>query len=276
MNRKNTHTFVIVLFTALILFLSFYNASAETRQLRILHMNDFHGCAMGQKLLGSEEIQGGVSSLATLVTKLRQEKPTLLLAAGDMIQGNTWTNLFQGRPVIEIMNAMRFDAMALGNHEFDFGQRVLRERISEARFSILGANVTGIPELKPYIIKTLGGARVGIIGVVTEDAPTATHPSNVAGLTFLSVPETVAKYVKLLRSDVDIIVVLSHIGFNADMNLANTVKGIDVIVGGHTHTKNEKPMRIGETIIVQAWEHGLALGVLDLTIQDGKVIESNG
>jgi 2',3'-cyclic-nucleotide 2'-phosphodiesterase (5'-nucleotidase family) len=102
---------------------------------------------------------------------LRKEKPSLLLAAGDMVQGNTWSNLFEGKPVIEVMNAMRFDAMVVGNHEFDFGKTVLTERIREANFPVLGANVTGLDVLRPYTVKVVDGIRVGIIGVVTERNP---------------------------------------------------------------------------------------------------------
>ena len=79
-----------------------------------------------------------------------------------------------------------------------------------------------------------------------------------------------------MRNEVDLVVVLSHIGFYADQRLAETVKGVDVIVGGHSHTKISKPVRVGETLIVQAWEHGKVLGVLDLTIENGRVIKWDG
>ena len=266
---------LVFLLCSCLSFFFFSSPHAQTQELRILYVNDFHGFAEPEKLPGKDEPQGGIAYLASLTDKLGKEKPALLLAAGDMIQGNTWANLFQGKPVIEVMNAMGFDAMVVGNHEFDFGQDVLKERIHEAKFSVLGANVQGLPELKPYVIKDVAGLKIAIIGVVTEDTLVATHPKNVAGLTFLSVSETIEKYVKELRSKVDLIIVLSHIGYSADMMLAHKMKGIDVIVGGHSHTKTDKHMLIGETIIVQAWEHGLVLGVLDLKIKDGKVIEAN-
>ena len=219
---------------------------------------------------------GGIPYLATKVHELRKEKPTLLLSAGDMIQGNNWANLFQGESVIEWMNEMRFDAMVLGNHEFDFGQEVLKKRISEARFSVLGANIEGLDHLKPYVIKELKGIKVAIIGIVTEDVPLSTHPRNVASLRFLSPIETVGKYIEELKKKADVMVVLSHIGHPADRSLAQRVKGINVIVGGHSHTKITKPVSIGNMIIVQAWEHGKALGVLDLTVKDGKIIGFEG
>jgi 2',3'-cyclic-nucleotide 2'-phosphodiesterase (5'-nucleotidase family) len=249
---------------------------AGTLDLRILHVNDFHGFAEAYQPLDSREPLGGLAYLAGKVNALRREKPTLLLAAGDMIQGNNWANLSRGASVIEAMNAMRFDAMVLGNHEFDFGQEELNKRLSEAAFPVLGANVERLDRLKPYVIREIGGVRVGIIGIVTEETPVATHPRNVSGLAFLSAAETVEKKLAEMKNRADIVIVLSHIGHAADRALAEKVKGIDVIVGGHSHTRVLKPVRIGDTLIVQAWEHGKALGVLDLAIRKGKVVGHDG
>ena len=251
-----------------------YGDQKEIKELRILHVNDFHGYALERKAFGSDEVVGGIAFLAERAEVLRKEKPTLLLAAGDMIQGSNWANLFQGKSVIEVMNLMRFDAMVVGNHEFDFGQAVLAKRISEAKFPVLGANVEGLPGLKPYVIKEVDGIKVAVIGVVTLDTPVTTHPKNITGLKFFSPRATVEKYVKELRNKVDVVVVLSHVGLNSDMLIAERVKGIDVIVGGHTHTKLDSYMPIGKTVIVQAWEHGSALGVLDLTVRHGTVVHA--
>ena len=119
----------VVLYLLLVFYLSI-PVHAQSFDLRILHMNDFHGFAEPYKPLGSRQLLGGMAHLAGRAKDLRSEKPTLLLAAGDMIQGNNWANLSQGESVIELMNAMQFDAMVLGNHEFDFGQAELKKRIS--------------------------------------------------------------------------------------------------------------------------------------------------
>jgi len=298
---------IIAHFILFLLSLSF--AYGEPVEIRILHVNDFHGFAEPYKPFGSKELLGGIAYLAGKAKELRKEKPSLLLAAGDMIQGNNWANLSHGKSVIELMNEMGFDAMVLGNHEFDFGQDVLREKISEAKFPVLGANVEGLPNLKSYIVKNLEGVRIGIIGVVTEDVPISTHPRNVTGLKFMSPIETSEKYIGELKNRVDLIIILSHMGYPVDRTLAervnpvrkegtlispsirnehfflhprnkwggsNGVKGIDVIVGGHSHTKIERPVKVGNTIIVQAWEHAKVLGVLDLTVEDGKMIGFEG
>ncbi|MBI4643848.1 MAG: 5'-nucleotidase C-terminal domain-containing protein [Deltaproteobacteria bacterium] len=262
-------TFLTILFLA--------PAQAREVSLRILYVNDFHGFAEPYKPVGSQESLGGVSYLAAEVNKLRKEKPALLLAAGDMIQGHSWANLFRGKSSIALMNLMRFDAMVVGNHEFDFGQDVLKKRIAEARFPVLGANVEGFKDgLKPYVIKEIQGMKVAIIGVVTPDTPQATHPKNVAGLKFLPPAEVVEKYLPALKKQADLIIVLSHIGYQADRDLAARAPGIGVIVGGHSHTKLLEPTVINQTIIVQAWEHAKALGVLDLTVEDGKLKSFQG
>jgi len=248
----------------------------EEFQIRILHINDFHGFAEPYKPFGSNEEVGGIAYLAAKVEELRKERPSLLLSAGDMIQGNNWANLFQGESIIELMNEMRFGAMVVGNHEFDFGQEVLKKRIAEAQFPVLGANVEGLDILKSYVIKEVKGIKIVIIGVVTEDVLVSTHPKNVANLKFFSPIDTIERYMKDLRKRVDFVIVLSHIGHPVDLVLAEKVKGIDVIVGGHSHTKVLKPVSVGNTLIVQAWEHAKALGVLDLTIKDQKIIGYNG
>ncbi|NWG02204.1 MAG: 5'-nucleotidase C-terminal domain-containing protein [Syntrophaceae bacterium] len=251
-------------------------AHGQPVEIRILHINDFHGFAESYQPIGSDEPLGGIAYLAHRANELRKEKPTLLLCAGDMIQGHHWANLFQGESVIELMNQMKFDAMVLGNHEFDFGQEVLQKRISEAMFPMLGANVKGLNGLKPFIVREVKGLKIGIIGIVTEETPISTHPQNVEGLQFLSSMEVVGEYISDLKNRVDFIVVLSHIGYSNDRRLAENIQGINLIVGGHSHTKLNRPVMIGETILVQAWEHGKALGVLDLALEHGKIAKYEG
>ncbi len=250
-------------------------AEAAPVSLRILYVNDFHGFAEPIKQMHGKPPLGGVAYLAGAVDRARQQQPSLLLAAGDMIQGNAWANLFKGQSVIDVMNAMKFDAMVVGNHEFNFGTEALQARIAQANFPILGANVEGLPSLKPYVVKELNGVKIGIIGVVTQDSVN-TDPKNIAGLKFTNPENAIRKYLPELRRQADIIVVLSHCGYPVDRELAAAVPGIDVIVGGHTHTKLLHPEEVGHTIIVQAWEHAKDLGILDLEVADGKIVKFQG
>ncbi len=251
-------------------------ALAQDGELRLLHVNDFHGFAEPYRPLGSLELKGGAAYLAFQAKRLRAEKPSLLLAAGDMIQGDNWANLFQGASVMELLNAMGFDAMVVGNHEFDFGQAILKQRLSEAKFPVLGANVRGLPGLKPYVVKEVGGLKVALLGVITPDTAVSTHPQNVLGLSFLSPEAAVREFLPRLRAEADLVVVLSHLGFAEDRKLAQRVPGLAVIVGGHSHTRLEQPVKVNDTIIVQAFEHGKFLGVLDLTVRQGKVTQARG
>jgi len=266
----------VIIFFLVWALLSIPAADGGQTELRILYVNDFHGFAEPHQPVGAVEPLGGVAYLAGKVDRLRRGRPTLLLAGGDMTQGNNWANFFKGASSIELMNAMKFDALVVGNHEFDYGVGVLKKRISQARFPVLGANVQGLSAVKPYVIKKFPGLRVAIIGVVTQDTPVTTHPRNVVGLKFLNPDDTVAGYLEKLKNQADIFIVLTHLGHPVDRMMAVKVKGIDVIVGGHSHTKVMKPAVAGNTLVVQAWEHAKALGVLDLTIQDRKIVKYDG
>jgi 5'-nucleotidase/UDP-sugar diphosphatase len=265
-----------IIFLALLLMASLApGAQATPVSIRILYVNDFHGYAEPIRHPEREAARGGIAYLAGAVDRARRQQPSLLLAAGDMIQGNAWANLFQGKSVIDVMNAMEFDAMVVGNHEFNFGPKVLQERVAQATFPVLGANVEGLPALKPYVIKKLDGITIGIIGVVTQESVN-TDPKNITGLTFTSPERALCKYLPELKRQADLIIVLSHCGYPVDRELAAAVPGIDVIVGGHTHTKLTQPEEVGHTIIVQAWEHAKALGVLDLQVDHGKIVKFQG
>lgn len=253
-------------------------AQAAPGRIRILYANDFHGFAEPYRPAGSQELVGGIAYLSGKIDELRGDKsiPTFLLSAGDMIQGHLWTNLNQGKATIDLMNYMKFDAMVAGNHEFDFGQTALKERITQANFPVLGANVTGLSALKPYVIKTVGGIRVGILGIVTEQVPILTHPDNIVGLSFIKPVEICRRTIDEVRKQSDVVIALTHIGFEEDRLLAEQCSGIDAIIGGHSHTKVAEPPMIGGVIVLQAWEHAKSLGVLDLTIEDGRTTKKHG
>jgi len=245
-------------------------ALATAESLTILHVNDFHGALQPTRSGADRPEEGGAARLAALV-KTERTPTTLFLAAGDLMQGTNLSNLFAGRPVIEAFNLMGLDATAVGNHEFDNGQTALSERAAEARFPFLAANIAGNGPWQPAVIRTVGSLRVAIFGLTTEETPVATHPRNVKGLVFNDAVATARRLVAELRPQADLIVALTHLGVEEDEKLAAAVPGIDVIVGGHTHTKIEQPEMIGGTLVLQAYERGVFLGRLDLEVTDGKV-----
>lgn len=264
----------------LILSLSVFALSSahgeETLRLTILHVNDLHGHILPymEKSVSEKSEVSGATYLSKMIEAQRAKNPdgTLLLAAGDMFQGTPISNIFHGKPVIEIMNHLKFDAMTLGNHEFDWGREALRNLISVAHFPFLSANImdpqgSPLPGTKPYILLARNNLKIAVIGVTTPETSYTTNPNTVSDLSFPPPEEILPGVIEEARGKgASFIVVLSHLGLDADIELATRVAGIDVIVGGHSHTAVDDPVKSGETVIVQAGFYCLYLGVLDLQI----------
>lgn len=255
-------------------------ADAQTT-LTVLHVNDLHARLEPFAPTADAPPVGGIARIAAKAFAIRAEQPgkVLFVSAGDMIHGTNIANLFGGRSVIETMNLAGFDAMTLGNHEFNYGQEALLALGEKALFPFLGANITkadGQPYVKPYIIKEINKLKVAILGLSAEETPIVTHPKNVEGMTFADPIATAKGLVKIKEvQEADLILALTHIGAELDRQLAAEVPEIDVIIGGHSHTQIDKAEKIGETVYVQAGEHGKYLGRLDLTIANGQVVSSN-
>jgi 5'-nucleotidase len=218
------------------------------------------------------------------------EPNVLVLHAGDAVQGTLFFNVFQGRVDFEFLNQLGLDAMTLGNHEFDKGPALTGSLVARARFPVVSANldVSAEPALagriRPSVVRLFGGSRVGIVGVTTPTTPKIT--SDVGKVVFHpAAPAVAAAVAELHGQGVDKIVVLSHLGYGADIALAKAVPGIDVIVGGHSHTLLGDPARLGQlgltpagpyptevrgpdggkVLVVQAWRWGMELGLLQVT-----------
>ena len=255
---------------------------------------------------------------ATVIKELRaayraEGKPSLLLDAGDVFSGSLYFNKFLGQADLELMNYMKYDMMTFGNHEFDLGETenniALKNFVTKAKFPFITANVdfsknesfnglqkktiTAGPEkgqIYQGIIKEYKGQKIGFFGLTTEETADIASPGTVAFANYITSAKAAVK--KLEDRGVNKIVALTHIGFDDneavdnDQLLARNVDGIDVIVGGHSHTKLEKPVVVDETIvpgkteptiIAQAYQYGDFLGNLDLTFDyKGKLTEYNG
>jgi 2',3'-cyclic-nucleotide 2'-phosphodiesterase (5'-nucleotidase family) len=257
---------------------------ARTRGLprfTLLYFNDLHGNLVPFAREGDTTRVGGAARIATLVARIREENrragvPTLLVEGGDLFQGTPLSSTFQGEPEIRFANLVGLDAMVLGNHEFDFGLDVLRTRMAEANFPMLAANVVeargGRPFAPPFVVRTLpSGVRVGILGLVTDDTPRTTSPSNVRGLVFEPPLLAAAEHLPALEDSADVIVALTHIGSRADRLLAGAYDEIDVVVGGHDQVLIPRPYEEDDALIAQVEEYGLYLGRLDLAVDDDEV-----
>jgi 5'-nucleotidase / UDP-sugar diphosphatase len=256
--------------------------------LTVLHLNDLHGHLLPylDKSISETSPVGGAARLARMIADERAKNPagTVLLSAGDMFQGSPISNLFHGQSVIAFMNYLKFNAMAIGNHEFDWGQDVLHQLAAGAAFPFLSANIQdqhcrALPRTKSLVVLTRKHLKLAVIGMTTPDTPFTTKPGNVAGLTFREPAEILPRLIREARSrGADLIVILSHLGLDADQQIAEQVAGIDVIVGGHSHTAMTHPLHINETIIVQAGAYGAYLGVLQLKVEASshKIIDYTG
>ncbi len=246
----------------------------------ILHTNDVHSRLESHVPQGAEFEQGGRVRLAPLVEEVRAQygkDKVILLDGGDAIHGMNIDNLFGGLPSIEVMNAMGYDAFTLGNHEFNYGQEVLLDRIEDAAFPTLAANVTtdagSLFGGYSAVIQEVGGIKVAVMGLVTEDTPIVTHPNNVEGLVFHDPIQVAKSLAEKLRPQVDLLIALTHIGYKEDIELALAVPELDVIVGGHSHTELESVTNAGGVLIVQSHEYANNLGFLRVVVEDREVVE---
>jgi len=275
--------------------------------MTILHVNDTHSYVIPHNVLlkinGADTVAtaGGYSLLNSAVEDIRsREKNVLLLHAGDVLEGTIWTPKFQGLAEIDAMNAIKFDALELGNHEFSKNVQEAAALVNRAKFPVLAANmdVSGEPSLsgvRPYVISDLGGEKVGIIGLITPNTSFLSYPGK--NIVFQPALDTARKYIaELNRMGVNKIIVLSHLGYGDDVKLAKEVAGIDVIVGGHTATfmggsefeqiglKPEMPYPTeivgpdgNKVLIVHAWESNQLLGQIKLDFDDrGRITNFSG
>ncbi|MFH0821175.1 MAG: 5'-nucleotidase C-terminal domain-containing protein [Pseudomonadota bacterium] len=254
--------------------------------ITILHMNDTHGHYSPEKARGSDILVGGFARAATLIESIVAEnrakgRETLVLHAGDILTGTPLSVIFKGEESVALMNRMGFQAMAIGNHEFDNGYGHLSQKLRPAAsFPFLSANITnesGAPVFDTKLVKEYpdAGLRLVVFGLTTPNAPTSTYPRNVTGLTFKE-PAVAAEHTLRGYGERDLVVALTHLGVKEDLELAKACPIIDVIVGGHSHTALEEPAKVGKTIIAQAGAYSQHLGRLDLEVKDGLVVSHRG
>lgn len=254
-------------------------AASADQTLVILHTNDFHGHPLKFDFNGIADA-GGLPAIATFVEQVRRKhKNVLLLDAGDLNTGSAESNLFKAVPDIMGYNFLGYDAITLGNHEFDNPLDVLRKQERLARFPFLAANIrTGNGNLlvRPYVVKLFDGFKVGILGLTLKETKGIGYPDHVRDLVFEDEVTAAQKFVKTLKNKADVVIALVHMGIWEDerrgsKRLAARVQGIDLIVDGHTHTDLTEPVYVNGTPIVQAFQWGLKVGKATLTIRQRRV-----
>ena len=275
--------------------------AAAEYNLTILHTNDFHDrfepiskydgpCSAEDNTAG--ECFGGSGRLMTAITEARERAGnSILVDGGDQFQGTLFYTQYKGALAAEMMNQMGYDAMTVGNHEFDDGPEVLRGFMDALEFPVLmsNADVTAEPLLADKLAKSTviekGGEQIGLIGLTPQDTHELASPGD--NITFSDPVAAVQGEVDLLIArGVNKIIVLSHSGYSVDQKVAAETTGVDVIVGGHTNTllsntdgraEGPYPTMVGETAIVQAYAYGKFLGELNVTFDDeGNITKAEG
>jgi 2',3'-cyclic-nucleotide 2'-phosphodiesterase/3'-nucleotidase len=268
------------------------DCASDRRQLTLLHTSDVHGQVLPYDDLRNTSARGSLAQVATLVEAARDEvdHTVLVLDSGDTIQGNPlehFTHVRWGRPspTIEAMNRIGYDAMAVGNHEFNFGLEVLRRAEDQAAFPFLSANTvdekTGKPAFPPHRIVEVGDLRIGVLGLTTPNIPNWDRPENYRGLRFEPMDEAARRWVPMLREQegCDLVVVLAHTGLEVDLASEESngtayenfgwrltrVPGVDVLLTGHSH-RDLAPRLVNGVIVSQPRARARLLTRIDLEL----------
>jgi 5'-nucleotidase/UDP-sugar diphosphatase len=256
----------------LVLYFILFLQSLFAVEIIIYHTNDMHGYAE------ETDTSIGYAKIATILEQDRlNKKNVLFLDAGDTLYGSLFANLSKGESIVEILTAMKIDALAVGNHDFSYGAKYLKSLDTKIRFPMLSANVLddrGQLLLTPRIIKTFDGVKIGIFGITTPETLFKTNPENIKDLAFVD-PRRVAQDQVgwLKREGADFIIALTHLGMDESTDLANrstyltTIPGIDLIIDGHSQTLLKNGEMLNNTFIAQVGEKGEYLGKIILDIK---------
>ena len=248
---------------------------SNVKKLTILHSNDLHGDFLAEQI--DEKLIGGVSMLSGYVNKVREEeKNAIYCIAGDMFRGSVIDSEFRGISTIEIMNILSPDVVTIGNHEIDYGIAHLLFLEKCAKFPIINANMhitTNNARLfKSHHIIEIDGMKILFIGILTETVLSMAKKEALVG-SFVDISDAVTEVERICNAyhslDIDCTVLLTHIGFEEDKLLAaqlDSSLGIDIIIGGHSHTYLEKPEEVNGILIAQAGTGTDQIGRFDLEI----------
>ena len=248
---------------------------SDLKKLTILHSNDLHGDFLAERI--DEKLIGGVSMLSGYVGKVRaEEQNTIYCIAGDMFRGSVIDSEFRGISTIEIMNMLSPDVVTIGNHEIDYGIAHLLFLEKCAKFPIINANMhitTNNARLfKPHHIIEIDGMKILFIGILTETVLSMAKKEALIG-SLVDIHDAVTEVERICNAyrsaDIDCTVLLTHIGFEEDKLLAARLDpslGIDIIIGGHSHTYLEQPERVNGILIAQAGTGTDQIGRFDLEI----------
>ena len=281
MIMKRLHLIIII---ALLSVLT--SAAKKQKQLVILHTNDTHSTIMPLNVnLDNKDLagRGGFLRRINMIKEQRQQHPELLLIdSGDFSQGSGYYTLFKGEVEVGLMNEMHYDAVTIGNHEFDFGMDNMAKLFRMANFPVVCSNydctgtvLEGL--VKPYITLKRNGIKIGLFALAPQ-LKGLVFDGNCEGITYIDPAEAAQKYIDILRKQekCDLVICISHLGWNVsgycDEQFLSQVEGCDLVLGGHTHTYMKEleyaPDKTGKMIPVdQNGKHGVFVGKLVLNLE---------
>ena len=246
---------------------------ADTR-IVIFHFNDIHG-----------KIDNFAKVAAIVARERSNGGDVYLFCAGDNFTGNPIIDQYEppGEPMLELLNRLGVDLLTPGNHEFDIGLENLKNFVARARFPFVSANIEApegvLPQLRASLVfKTRSGVRIAVFGLIQVEAGNglpSTHPDRVKGLRF-SQPLPKALEMKTLRRGNHVLIGLTHIGFDQDQKLAEQMPELDVIIGGHSHTRVDPAEMVNGVLVAQAGSDNRFLGRVELRVRNGRVVEKKG
>ncbi|MFW5995853.1 MAG: bifunctional metallophosphatase/5'-nucleotidase [Halanaerobiaceae bacterium] len=284
--KEGKYTLVILLIVLCFLSLPVSTDEVEAgEKIVVTHINDLHSMITPFTVDGKE--LGGIARMATVLDTIRAENDNVLfLNAGDIFAGSGEKYQenyelphfgYRGLLDVELMNEMRLDALVPGNHHYDFGLRWSERILEDAEFDVLSSNAVyrnrpdvedknGELMYEPYTVYKFDETRVGVIGVSTDDYIQSSQVDEEDQI------ETLKEQVPRVEKEADIIIALSHMGRKHDREIAQEVDGIDLIVGGHSHTELKTPLQEEGTLIVQAGSFGKSLGKMELEVEGERIV----
>lgn len=290
--RKDNHAIVLFHFNAtgyamkksLLVLIAFLTTSLCAQHhlvpLTILHWNDFHSYNTPYNVTVYDSLArkdttylvGGSATLLGYINYYRlTEQNVVTFFGGDDFTGTPISPLTKGRSQIELMNIINPTAVTLGNHEFDYGSNTLAEHLKIAAYPVLCANVWDEREnryfVSPSTVINVGGIRLGVIGLTPPELPILVVRDNLPGLRMLDIDSVLAVQIAAMKQEnVDLILLVSHMGIGHDTTVAQKFRDINVIIGGHDHLPLFTPVRKNRAVIVQAGSYGRWLGKLDVLV----------
>ena len=259
---------------------------AQARSVTILHTNDMHAAFLPREATWVKQtprpLVGGFPVLQYLIDSIRNvDPPVLVLDAGDVMTGNPITEEMyrgaEGGALFAMMNMMGYDAWSPGNHDFDISQKNFVALTRIAQFPTVCANMVDSAGKyqfgqRPFVVIERGGLKIGVIGLMSQYLYNLVNQNNLAGIRILSPGQTLKKIAAELKPRTDLLIALTHEGFDGDSLLAMEAPVVDLIVGGHSHTRLRSARRVNGVLIVQAGSNAENLGYLKVKVEQGRVV----